>query len=124
MYSPKEFCGVIVQSPDAKGILHDFTELFNQIDASKCGVTKVVASDLLAMCLTKSPGEMGADICFGSSQRFGVPMGFGGPYSGFFATQEKNLRKMPGRIIGLSKDADNNPAYRMALQTREQHIRR
>lgn len=117
-YSPKEFCGVIVQTPDSKGILHDFTDFFSQIDASKSKITKVVASDLLALCITKSTGEMGADICFGSAQRFGVPMGFGGPYSGFFATKEENVRKMPGRIIGLSKDADGNPAYRMALQTR------
>lgn len=67
---------------------------------------------------------MGADVCFGSAQRLGVPMGFGGPYSGFFSTREKNVRKMPGRIIGRSIDADNKLAYRMALQTREQHIRR
>lgn len=86
-YSPKEFCGVIVQTPDSKGILHDFTDFFSQIDASQSKITKVVASDLLAMCITKSTGEMGADICFGSAQRFGVPMGFGGPYSGFFATK-------------------------------------
>jgi glycine dehydrogenase len=87
-------------------------------------VVKVVASDLLALTLVKAPGDMGADICFGSAQRFGVPMGFGGPYSGFFSTREKNVRKMPGRIIGRSIDADNKMAFRMALQTREQHIRR
>jgi glycine dehydrogenase len=123
-YSPREFCGVVVQTPDSKGILHDFTDLFAQIDACKCEVTKIVASDLLSMCITKSPGEMGADVCFGSAQRFGIPMGFGGPYAGFYSTREQNIRKMPGRIIGLSKDVDGNPAYRMALQTREQHIRR
>lgn len=76
------------------------------------------------MTLTKAPGDMGADVCFGSAQRLGVPMGFGGPYSGFFATREKNVRKMPGRIIGQSIDTENKLAYRMALQTREQHIRR
>jgi glycine dehydrogenase len=113
-----------VQTPDAKGVLHDFTEFFGQIDASKTGVVKVVASDLLSLTVTKAPGHMGADVCFGSAQRFGVPMGFGGPYSGFFTTREENVRKMPGRIIGRSIDADNKLAYRMALQTREQHIRR
>ena len=113
-----------MQTPDSKGVLHDFTELFNRIDESQSKVVKVVASDLLALTLTKAPGNMGADICFGSAQRFGVPMGYGGPYSGFFATREKNVRKMPGRIIGRSIDADNKFALRMALQTREQHIRR
>ena len=122
--NPKDFFGVIVQTPDAKGILHDFTDFFRQIDSSESGVTKVVASDLLALTLTKAPGDMGADICFGSSQRFGIPMGFGGPYSGFFASKLENIRKIPGRIIGRSIDADNKTSYRMTLQTREQHIRR
>ena len=108
----------MVQTPDAKGILHDFTQFFNQVDESQSKIVKVVASDLLALTLSKAPGDMGADICFGSAQRFGVPMGFGGPYSGFFSTREKNVRKMPGRIIGRSLDADNKLAYRMALQTR------
>lgn len=123
-HNPKDFFGVVVQTPDARGILHDFTNFFQQIDQSQSEVVKVVASDLLALTLTKAPGDMGADICFGSAQRFGVPMGFGGPYSGFFSTKEENVRKMPGRIIGRSIDADNKLAYRMALQTREQHIRR
>lgn len=123
-HNPHEYFGVVVQTPDAKGILHDYTDFFTEIDNTKSHVVKVVASDLLALTLTKAPGHMGADVCFGSAQRFGVPMGFGGPYSGFFSTKEENVRKMPGRIIGRSIDADNKLAYRMALQTREQHIRR
>ncbi len=94
-----------MQTPDSRGVLHDFSEFFKQIDSSKSEVVKIVASDLLALTLTKAPGDMGADVCFGSAQRFGVPMGFGGPYSGFFATKEENVRKMPGRIIGRSIDA-------------------
>jgi glycine dehydrogenase len=117
-HSPADFFGIVVQTPDAKGILHDFTQFFTKIDESQTKVVKVVASDLLALTLSKAPGDMGADVCFGSAQRFGVPMGFGGPYSGFFSTREKNVRKMPGRIIGRSIDADNKLAYRMALQTR------
>ena len=73
---------------------------------------------MLALAITKAPGDMGADICFGSSQRFGVPMGYGGPYSGYFATKNRFVRKMPGRIIGISKDSHGESAYRMALQTR------
>lgn len=115
---PKDFFGVVVQTPDRKGILHDFTNFFSEIDKSQSKTIKCVASDLLALTLTKPPGEMGADICFGSAQRLGVPMGYGGPYSAFFATREQNIRKMPGRIIGRSIDADNKLSYRMALQTR------
>jgi len=96
---------VLVQSPDTHGILTDFSSFFSKLDELKNNTVKVVASDLLALTITKSPGSMGADICFGSSQRLGVPMGFGGPYSGFFATKKNNVRKMPGRIIGISKDA-------------------
>lgn len=123
-YNPEDYCGIMIQTPDSDGILTDYTHFFKQIDELGHGIVKIVASDLLALTVTKSPGSMNADICFGSSQRFGVPMGFGGPYSGFFATSKKNVRKMPGRIIGISKDLEGNPAYRMALQTREQHIRR
>lgn len=85
--NPNEFFGIIVQSPDSRGILHDFTDFFSQLDKTGAQVVKVVASDLLAMTLTKAPGDMGADVCFGSAQRLGVPMGFGGPYSGFFSTK-------------------------------------
>ena len=124
LHDPKEYCGIIVQTPDSDGILTDYKKFFSQINEIDDSIVKIVASDLLALTLTKGPGLMGADICFGSSQRLGVPMGFGGPYSGFFATKKKNVRKMPGRIIGISKDSEGNLAYRMALQTREQHIRR
>lgn len=113
-----------MQTPDSDGLLTDYTKFFKKIDDLGHGIVKIVASDLLSLTITKNIGSMNADICFGSSQRFGIPMGFGGPYSGFFAIKKQYIRKMPGRIIGLSKDISENPAYRMALQTREQHIRR
>jgi len=117
-----ELFGALLQYPNARGEIADLTTTIATIKG-KGGVV-AVASDLMALVLLKPPGEMGADIALGSSQRFGVPMGFGGPHAAFFATREAHVRSMPGRIIGVSKDARGKTAYRMALQTREQHIRR
>lgn len=113
---------VYVQNPDNNGAIHDHTNFIAA--AHEKEVLVVVGSDLMSLVLMKSPGEMGADVVVGSSQRFGVPMGFGGPHAAFFATKDDFKRQMPGRIIGASIDASGNPGYRMALQTREQHIRR
>lgn len=113
---------VLVQYPDSNGAIKDYTNFITA--AHENHVYVAVAADLLALALLKSPGEMGADVAIGSSQRFGVPMGFGGPHSAYFATREEFKRQIPGRIIGASVDAQGKPGYRMALQTREQHIRR
>ncbi|WP_025563430.1 aminomethyl-transferring glycine dehydrogenase [Psychromonas sp. SP041] len=114
--------GAILQYPSTTGNVTDLTDVIAQAHAKKTLVT--VASDLLALTVIKAPGEMGADVVIGSAQRFGVPMGFGGPHAGFMATRDKFKRTMPGRVIGVSKDSKGKQALRMAMQTREQHIRR
>ncbi|GFF36219.1 putative glycine dehydrogenase (decarboxylating), mitochondrial [Aspergillus lentulus] len=114
--------GVLAQYPDTEGGVYDFQALSDSIHAA--GGTFSVATDLLALTLLKAPGEFGADIAFGNAQRFGVPMGFGGPHAAFFACADKYKRKVPGRVVGVSKDRLGNRALRLALQTREQHIRR
>ncbi|WP_298597559.1 aminomethyl-transferring glycine dehydrogenase, partial [uncultured Zoogloea sp.] len=117
-----EVFGALLQYPDECGAVADIATPIAQLKAK--GAVVAVASDLLALVLLKSPGELGADIALGSAQRFGVPLGFGGPHAAFFATREAHVRSMPGRIIGVSKDARGKTALRMTLQTREQHIRR
>ena len=114
--------GALLQYPNARGEVVDLSTPIAELKAR--GAVVAVASDLMALVLLKSPGSMGADIALGSAQRFGVPMGFGGPHAAFFATREGYVRSMPGRIIGVSKDARGKTALRMTLQTREQHIRR
>ena len=117
-----EFFGVIVQVPGASGRVTDWTKLVEQ--AHERGALVAVGADLLALTLVAPPGEIGADVAFGSAQRFGVPMGFGGPHAGYLAAHTTHARQLPGRLVGVSQDADGAPAYRLSLQTREQHIRR
>ncbi|MFJ5470284.1 aminomethyl-transferring glycine dehydrogenase [Pectobacterium carotovorum] len=114
--------GVLLQQAGTTGELHDYSDLMAALKARK--VVTCVASDIMALVLLTAPGKQGADIVFGSAQRFGVPMGYGGPHAAFFACRDEHKRAMPGRIIGVSRDAAGNTALRMAMQTREQHIRR
>ena len=114
--------GALVQSPDEGGRVHDLRDFIAR--AKTEGVLVAVGTDLLSLTLLTPPGELGADVAFGTSQRFGVPMGYGGPHAAFFATLATHVRQAPGRIVGVSIDAHGDRAYRMALQTREQHIRR
>ncbi|KZB82499.1 glycine dehydrogenase (aminomethyl-transferring) [Amycolatopsis regifaucium] len=122
---PEEFFGVVVQYPGASGVLRGagFYSAISET-AKAAGALYTVAADLLALTLVTAPGEFGADIAAGSTQRFGVPLGYGGPHAGYLAVRAGLERSLPGRLVGVSVDADGNPAYRLALQTREQHIRR
>jgi glycine dehydrogenase len=126
---PKGIFGILIQYPNINGDVVDYKNVCDQAHQNNALVS--CATDLMALALLKPPGEFGADIALGNSQRFGIPLGYGmafltlgGPHAGFFAVKDSLKRRMPGRLIGLSKDAEGHPAYRLALQTREQHIRR
>ena len=113
---------MLLQQVGTSGEVHDYRELIAELKSRKVVVS--VAADFMALVQLEAPGKQGADIVFGSAQRFGVPMGYGGPHAAFFASRDEHKRSMPGRIIGVSRDAAGNTALRMAMQTREQHIRR
>ncbi len=121
-YKNKKIFGLIISYPSSLGEIYDYTETIEY--AKRHNISVIVSTDLLSLSLLKPPGEWGADVVIGSSQSFGIPMGYGGPHAAFFSTHEKYKRFLPGRIIGISIDQKNKKAFRMALQTREQHIKR
>jgi glycine dehydrogenase len=121
-FASQDLCGVLVQYPTTDGRIESYRELAERAHA--VGAALVVAADLLALTLLEPPGKFGADITVGSAQRFGVPLGFGGPHAGYLSTHDSHARRLPGRLVGVSVDVHGDPAYRLAIQTREQHIRR
>ncbi|KOX69058.1 Glycine dehydrogenase [decarboxylating], mitochondrial [Melipona quadrifasciata] len=120
--SGKDIAGILFQYPDTTGSIYDFEDVVKKAHAD--GTLVCAAADLLALAILKPPSEFGVDVCVGTSQRFGIPLGYGGPHAGFFSCRQKLVRLMPGRMIGVTKDSNGQDAYRLALQTREQHIRR
>ncbi len=121
-FTSESVFGALIQYPATDGVIHDLGPIIQRVHAE--GALAIVAVDLLPMTLIKPPGEYGSDIVVGSSQRFGVSLGYGGPHAAFLATRDEHKRRMPGRLVGVSHDAEGRPALRLTLQTREQHIRR